>query len=118
MNNQETQGTTNQPDSGFGSSHCSTAEERGMQMMTIPMGQLPELASEFAKKLCDEAGMCMEVLLTAWTVYAQCVEGFPCEDELYKARPEDVEWFNARLGRQNATDNRVAEIKHDNTKRR
>lgn len=28
MNNQETQGTTNQPNSGFGSSHCSVASVR------------------------------------------------------------------------------------------
>ena len=72
-----------------------TAEERGMEMMSVPMNQLPPLATKYAKKLCGEVGMCMEVLLTAWTVYAQCVEGLTCTDELYKARPQDIEWFKA-----------------------
>lgn len=73
------------------------AEQRGMEMMSIKMGQLPPLAVEFAQQLCREVGMCMEVLLTAWTVYAQCVEGLPCTDELYRARPCDVEWFQDSL---------------------
>ena len=73
-----------------------SAEERGMQMMSIPMNKLPPLALEFAKKLCGEVGMCMETLLTAWTVYAQLVEGLECTDDLYKARPNDVDWFSAR----------------------
>lgn len=77
-------------------SEPQTAEKRGMDMMMVPMGKLPPLAVEFAKKLCAEMGMCMEVLLTAWTVYAQCVEGLPCSDDLYQARPQDVEWFNSR----------------------
>lgn len=47
-----------------------TATERGQEMMLIPMGQLPPLAREFAQHLCQQVGMCMEVLLTAWCVYA------------------------------------------------
>ena len=74
-----------------------TAEERGQQMMGIPINQLPLIAREFAKKKCMEVGMCMEVLLTAWIVYAQCVENLPCEDDLYMARPEDKEWFRTRI---------------------
>lgn len=77
-------------------SRCSTAEERGMEMMLIPMKDLPPLAKEFAEHLCRQVGMCMEVLLTAWTVYAQCVEELPCGDELYIARPQDREWFATR----------------------
>ena len=34
MNNQETQGTTHQPDSGFGSSHCSTYSYAHWMMRT------------------------------------------------------------------------------------
>jgi hypothetical protein len=52
-----------------------TAEDRGMALMHVPMKDLPPLAMEFAKKLCREVGMCGEVLLTAYCVYAQCVEG-------------------------------------------
>jgi len=77
-------------------SDCSTAEERGMEMMYIPMGKLPPLALEFAKQLCKQMGMCGEVLLTAWTVYAQCVEGLPCDDDLYMAREVDRQWFAER----------------------
>jgi hypothetical protein len=73
-----------------------TAEERGMEMMNIPMGKLPPLAVEFAKKLTKEVGTCMEVLLTAWTVYAQCAEKLPCTDDLYQPREEDIQWFKDR----------------------
>ena len=74
-----------------------TAEERGREMMLIKMDQLPPLALEFAKHLCKEFGMCGEVLLTAWTVYAQIVECLSCIDTLYQARACDVEWFLARM---------------------
>jgi hypothetical protein len=73
-----------------------TAEERGGEMMLIPMGKLPPLALEFGKKLWKEFGMCSEVLLTAWTVYAQCVEGLECCDDLYLARPGDIAWFKEK----------------------
>ncbi len=74
-----------------------TAEERGMEMMLIPMNELPEIALEFSKKLCNETGMCIETLLTSWTVYAQCIEKLTCTDDLYKARKEDIEWFASHL---------------------
>ena len=73
------------------------AVERGSEMMTIPIGQLPPLAVEFAKSLCKEFGGCGEVLMTAWCVYAQCVEGLPCDDDLYLSRPVDVQWFKERI---------------------
>lgn len=72
---------------------AQTAEERGMEMMTIPRGQLPYMSVIFAKHLCGQVGMCMEVLLTAYTVYAQCVEGLKCTDDLYIARNVDRDWF-------------------------
>lgn len=71
-----------------------TAEERGMEMLVIPLKDIPPVAMNFLKKLAVESGgACLEVYLTAWTVYAQCVEGLECTDELYKARPQDVQWF-------------------------
>jgi len=73
-----------------------TAEKRGMEMMLIPMGELPTLAIEFGKHLCKEFGGCGEVLITAYAVYAQCVEGLPCTDDNYRARPQDKEWFEER----------------------
>ena len=67
-------------------------------MLLVPTGKLPKLALDFLNRLGSESGgVCMETCLTAYTVYAQCVEGRPCDDELYKARPQDIEWF-----RQNA----------------
>ncbi len=73
-----------------------TAEQRGSEMMLTPMNQLPPLAIEFAKQLCRRVGMCAETLLTAWTVYAQCVEKLPCTDSAYRASEWDKEWFALR----------------------
>lgn len=77
-----------------------TAEQRGLQMMEIKLKDVPPLALEFCRHLCSELGGCMEVLLTAWTVYAQCVEGLECTDDLYRARPQDIAWFKERLAKQ------------------
>ncbi len=71
-----------------------TAMERAQEMMLIPMGQLPPLALEFAKYTCNRIGMCGEVLLTCWSVYAQLVEKLKCDNSLYIARDEDKEWFD------------------------
>ncbi len=69
------------------------AVERGVQLATIPVKDVPLLAREFLWHLAKKVGMCGEVCITAFAVYAQCVEGLPCDDDLYRARPEDVEWF-------------------------
>ena len=76
---------------------CKTAEEMGIAMMQIPMRMLPKLAMEFARQLCSEVGMCGETLLTAYTVYAQCVHNLPCTDDLYKVRPDHARWFERKL---------------------
>jgi len=78
------------------------ALERSMEMMYIPIKDLPPLAREFANKLCREVGMCMETLITAYAVYAQCVEGLPCRDSLYAARNIDYEWFKNEMGKESA----------------
>lgn len=72
------------------------AVERGQEMLVMPMNQLPPLAVEFAQKLCNELGGCIEVFLTAYAVYAQCVEGLRCKDSLYKVIPEHKRWFLER----------------------
>lgn len=81
--------------------NAMTAEQRGMEMMQVTMGQLPPLALEFAKHLCARVGMCMEVLLTAWTVYAQEVEGLEATDELYISSQEHRTWFAKKLAMAN-----------------
>ena len=75
-----------------------TAEERGMEMMGIKMNELPNLAYKFFQHLSSEVGVCGEVYLTAWIVYAQEVEGLECTDSLYKSRPIDKEWFKNEKG--------------------
>ena len=69
------------------------AVTRGREMLLVPTGLLPKLALDFLKKLGSEPGVYLEICLTAFAVYAQCVEGLPCDDERYKARPQDIEWF-------------------------
>lgn len=73
------------------------AVSRGVELAMIPMKDLPPLAMEFLRHLAKKVGMCGEVCITAFAVYAQCVEGLPCGDSLYTARPEDREWFAERV---------------------
>lgn len=82
-----------------GTDSAKTAEERGMELLNTPRGELPTLAVVFMERLQAEIGVCMEVTLTAFTVYAQCAEGLPCSDELYYARVKDEEWFNEQAKR-------------------
>jgi len=72
-----------------------TAVERGQELMEVPMDQLPEAALKFAADLCRRFGMCGEVCLTAYTIYAQVVEGLPCNDGLYEATEERRAEFEA-----------------------
>jgi hypothetical protein len=72
------------------------AVERGQELMFIKMKDLPPLALDFAKELCRKLGGCMEVFLTAYAVYAQCVEGLECSDDLYLVREEHAEWFRLK----------------------
>jgi len=77
-----------------------TAEERGMEMMHVPIGKLPALAQAYMRDLCGRVGMCMEVLLTAWTTYAQVAEGLPCTDDLYITPPDERARFMALMDKE------------------
>ncbi len=70
-----------------------TAVERGMELLQVVRSKLPPLALEFRDKLCREVGMCIEVCLTAFAVYANIVEGLPNDDIAYEPRPTDRDWF-------------------------
>jgi len=61
------------------------AQERGMQMFKTPMGQLPDEALIYCAYMCKKYMGCGEVMLTAYTVYAQIHEGLVCDDEMYMA---------------------------------
>ena len=70
-----------------------TAEERGMELLHTEMGNVPNIALEYVRYLSNKVGMCMEVMLTAFTIYAQCVENLPCSSSLYLVSEEDNLWF-------------------------
>lgn len=72
------------------------ATERGIEMLHMPMNELPPIAVEFKDKLAREAGLCIETCLTAYAVYAYMVEGAECDDELYRPRMQDFDWFLVR----------------------
>ncbi len=73
------------------------ALDRSLQLMRLPMYKLPPLALGFARFLGRRSGgICMEVLITAYAVYAQMVEGLPCKDDLYRVRDIDKAWFIER----------------------
>jgi hypothetical protein len=69
------------------------AVARGIEMLRIPMGNLPQTALVYAGCLCLRVGMCIEVLLSAYATYAQIVENLSCDDDLYLATPTiRAEW--------------------------
>ena len=72
------------------------AVDRAIGLMAVPLRDLPPLATAFRQHLAMKVGMCMETCITAYAVYAQCVEGLACDDPLYLARSEDHEWFRLK----------------------
>jgi hypothetical protein len=80
------------------------AVARGIEMLRIPMGDLPQTALIYAGCLCLRVGMCIEVLLSAYSTYAQIVENLPCNDDLYLATPTiRAEWDVAQRDYELAT---------------
>ncbi len=71
-----------------GAKPVSPAVARGMEMLRIPMGDLPSAAILYASYLCRRVGMCTEVMLSAYVAHAQIVDGLACDDPLYFATPE------------------------------
>lgn len=72
-----------------------TAEERAGELMGVKGKDLPPLALAYRNHLCTKYGGCMEVCVTAFAHYAQCVEGLPTgEDPAYWANGEAKAWFN------------------------
>ena len=69
------------------------AMERTQKLMAMKGSEVPELAFKFTQHLCSKVGACGEVIATAYAIYAQCVEGLPCNDSLYMATPEHHAWF-------------------------
>jgi hypothetical protein len=62
-------------------------------MLRLPMASLPREAIIYAGYLCLRVGMCIETLLSAYSTYAQIVEGLSCDDDLYTVTPPiRAEW--------------------------
>lgn len=74
-----------------------TAVGRGIELLSVPRLQLPPLALAFRDQLAAEVGLCLEVCLTAFVVYAQLVENLPNDDELYRPREVDRAWFASQI---------------------
>lgn len=76
----------------------SPALERGMHMFTkVKMGDLPDEALIYCAYMCKKYMGCGEVMLTAYTVYAQLSEGLECDEEDYKADDRHrSEWSEAQ----------------------
>lgn len=72
------------------------AVERAQQLLNVKRSELPELARDYSYQLCGEHGWCIEVMLTAFAYYAQCVEGLLCKDPAYYPSPTAKQWFQTR----------------------
>ncbi len=71
----------------------SPALTRGLEMLTIPCGNLPPLATAYLKHLGSKIGICIEVCLTAYTAYAQYVEKLECTEVEYQIDNDAIAWF-------------------------
>lgn len=54
-----------------------TAFDRGMQLFKSNFAEIPILAIRYARELSNQVGMCGEVMLTAFCMYAEVEEGLP-----------------------------------------
>jgi len=67
------------------------ANERGMEMLKLPMGQLPPVATLYLKDLTGRTGMCIEVCLSCYIAYAHVVEGLPLDPNNHDYDPPPLE---------------------------
>ena len=68
------------------------ALDRAYQLIRVSTQNLPPLAGEFMKIFCMKCA-CLEVVISAYAIYAQLEEGCPCRDDLYIPREEDKVLF-------------------------
>jgi hypothetical protein len=64
--------------------------------MQIKMKDAPPLAVEFMNFLARKYGICGEICMTAYAVYAQIVEECVCRDDLYWPDLEAMRFFAER----------------------
>jgi hypothetical protein len=70
------------------------AIKRAMQLMQSPVNQVPIPAILYAAWMCNKYGMCGEVFMSAYCVYAQIAEGLSVEDDALYGIDEKIraEW--------------------------
>jgi hypothetical protein len=70
------------------------AIRRAVELMKMPVSQIPIPAILYAAWLCNRYGMCGEVFMTAYCVYAQIAEGLSVEDDALYSINETIraEW--------------------------
>ena len=72
------------------------AIKRAVEMMKLPTSEIPTSAMLYTAYLCRKYGMCGEMFMTAYAVYAQIVEGLSMgeeDDVLYGVtEPIRAEW--------------------------
>lgn len=73
-----------------------TSINRAMDLMMIPVVQVPRLALDTVNYLARTYGLSSEVCLTAYAAYAEVIEGLPCVDNDYRASPDLREFLEGR----------------------
>jgi hypothetical protein len=69
----------------------TTAQERAAKMMKTPSNELPKIALDYLNDRYKF--LCGDVCITAFSHYAQIIEGLYCDDDSYKADNKAREWF-------------------------
>lgn len=63
---------------------------RAVQMMSLPTSQVPIPAILYAAWMCNKYGLCGEIFMTAYAVYAQISEGLSVEDDAQYGITEQI----------------------------
>lgn len=69
------------------------AVERALELLKVKESKLPIVALRYRNYLSNQVGLCIETCITAFACYAQYVEGFTTDDELYKIPDDVIVWF-------------------------
>lgn len=59
------------------------ALDRGIELSKLPINEVPPLARLYLENLSRRVGICGEVCLTAYVLYAQLTEGLKCNHPAY-----------------------------------
>jgi hypothetical protein len=80
------------------------AVERAQELLAKTGSEIPSLALEYARFLTRQNGGCVEVILTAYAHYAQCMECYHCPDVAYQVDAVGRAWFDEKKAKQQRED--------------